>query len=107
MSEMKFFWFPSLNQRWMISYGFWILLLSGALSNFVGSPGAIQAFHLQALRDQKKIQLAQITEEVKKLKHESSRLQHSSLAQEKEIRKVLGYSKDDEIIFDFVPADSQ
>lgn len=104
---MKFLRFPSLNQRWILVFGLWTFLLSGALSNFVGSPGAIQGLRLKTMLEQKQSELSQIRKEVKKLQHESTQLEKSSIAQEKEIHRVLGYAGNDEIIFDFVPADHE
>jgi hypothetical protein len=35
------------------------------------------------------------------LKADADQLEHSKLVQQREIRRVLGYAADDEIIFDF------
>lgn len=108
---MRNFRLPSFRlapqQSWMILFGLWTFLLSGALSNFVGSPGALQILRLWGLRDHKQGQLRQIQAEVKQLQTTSNLLEHSSSYQEREIRRVLGYAAADELIFDFVPNGSQ
>jgi hypothetical protein len=80
-------------------------LLSGVLANCVGSPGILQAVRLRNYLGTKKDQLVVIQEEVKKLHLESLQLEHSRIAQEREVRRVLGYAASDEIIFDFNTTD--
>lgn len=91
----------SLNRRWLFFFGLWLLFLSGLLANFVGSPGIVQSVRLNSLLAAKKQQVAHAQEELQKLQKEATRLEVSRVAQEKEIRKVLGYAASDEIIFDF------
>jgi cell division protein FtsB len=55
--------------------------------------------------DQKKQQLISLNSEMKRLQFEVSKLEHNRVAQEKEIRRTLGYAATDEIIFDFVSSD--
>jgi cell division protein FtsB len=100
-SALKSLFSISLHQRWFIFFGLWLLLLSGLLANFVGSPGATQAIRLNNLLTAKRQQVASAQEELQKLQKEATRLEVSRVAQEKEIRKVLGYAASDEIIFDF------
>jgi len=97
----KLIWIPSLNQRWLMIFGLWILFLSGALPQFVGSPGIIQALRLHALLKTKEQQRIQLHDELKKLQTEAALLEQNRYFQEREIRKVLGYAAADEIIFDF------
>ena len=54
---------------------------------------------LQAKQDQ----LRYVQEDLKKLHAEAKLMETSQLAQEREIRRVLGYAAEDEIIFDFTP----
>jgi hypothetical protein len=85
----------------MFLFGLWILFLSGMLANFVGSPGILQAIRLKNLLESKKLQLAQAQEELRRLKTDAILLENNRFAQQREIRRVLGYAAGDEIIFDF------
>ncbi len=95
----------SLNQKWLILFCLWLLFLTGLFSSFLGSPGILQAMRLNALFEQRKLQLTVLNDEVQKLESDVEKLEHNRVAQEKEIRKILGYAAKDEIIFDFIPAD--
>ena len=94
-----------MNRTWLILFGFWLLFLSGILTGFVGSPGILQAVRLKNLLESKKTQLADGQRELQKIQIESSELERNPHAQMREIRRVLGYARQDEIIFDFTPTD--
>ena len=94
-----------MNRIWLILFTFWLLLLSGALTRFVGSPGILQAVRLKNLLESKKAQLTLAQQELQKLEMETSELERNPQAQVREIRRVLGYARPDELIFDFTPTD--
>lgn len=91
----------SPHQLWIGFFGVWLMLLSGVLSSFLGSPGWLQAYRLNNLLELKKAQLSKAQEDLKKLQFDTHRLETSRIAQEREIRRVLGYAGPDELIFDF------
>lgn len=93
------------NQVWMMVFGVWGVFLSGALSGFVGSPGIVQAVRLSNLLETKRTVLAEKESEIARLDQERIRLETSRAAQEREIRRVLGYAAADELIFDFTVAE--
>lgn len=93
--------FFSIHQKWASFFGLWLFLLSGVISGFVGSPGALQLFRLRGFLDMKTEQLLSVQNQVKRLEMETIQLNKNPYAQEKEIRRVLGYAARDEMIFDF------
>ncbi len=101
---VNFFELISIHRKWMLLFGFWLVFLSGALANFVGSPGVLQLMRLRNLQSLKEEQLSHLQDEVKTLQNQSLLLLNSHIAQEQEIRHVLGYAASDEIIFDFTPS---
>ena len=89
------------NRIWIGIFAVWGLLLSGFLSNVIGSPGVIQAVRLKILLDHKQAQAKQVQDLILSVQSESALLESSRAAQQREVRKVLGYAAPDEIIFDF------
>ncbi len=89
------------NELWLTLFACWILFLSGIVAGIVGTPGVIQAVRLRSLLYAKESQVHQMEAEVRTLDAERERLIESRVAQEREIRRVLGYAASDEIIFDF------
>jgi cell division protein FtsB len=96
--------FLTPNLRWLIAFSLWLLFLSGSLAGFLGTPGILQSLRLRNLLAAKKHQHLQLQEELRKLQTESSLLEKNRYAQEREVRKVLGYVAGDELIFDFTAA---
>jgi hypothetical protein len=94
----------SPNQIWIGVFGIWGLILTGAFSSALGSlvgPGVLQAIRLQNLLHSKTVQLDQIQTQINELQSETDLLEKSTVAQQREIRRVLGYAASDEIIFEF------
>lgn len=91
----------SPSQRWVLLFCFWMLLLTGSLARFVGSPGIVQAVRLQELLTAKQTELARLQADLRKLRNESEQLESNRWSQVREIRRVLGYAAQDELIFDF------
>lgn len=77
--------------------GIWVFLLTG----WWGPPGITQYLKLRRLSDQRRERLKVTREELLVAKQEAVSLETSPKAQEREIRRVLGYVSPDELIFDF------
>ncbi|MDR3608738.1 MAG: hypothetical protein P4M08_15345 [Oligoflexia bacterium] len=86
---------------WFATFGLWLFFLSGVLTPFFGTPGAIQALRLRHILETKQEQIAQHEDELLRLQTEADRLEKSRVAQQIEIRRVLGYAAPNELIFDF------
>jgi uncharacterized protein YlxW (UPF0749 family) len=91
---------------WILTFALWGVFLTGVVANFVGSPGFIQAIRLNSLLKSKQAEVVRMQDEMKHLQSDASQLERSRVAQQREIRRVLGYAATDEIIFDFTAADS-
>lgn len=91
---------------WLVIFGFWALFLSGALARFLGTPGALQAIHLRSLLEEKQTLLVDLQADITHLQSEAAELERSKVVQRREIRRVLGYAANDELIFDFNSPDS-
>jgi hypothetical protein len=91
---------------WLGIFGIWGILLSGAFAQLVGSPGVIQGVRLSGLLETRQLQLATLETELAQLRQEAARLEGCTLAQHREIRRILGYAASDEIIFDFGSPDA-
>lgn len=96
---MRFEWNP--HRVWLALFGVWMLLLTGLLNPWLEGPGLVQWWRLESLLSQKHSRLAEIENEVLALSSEQVRLERSGATQQREIRRVLGYVRPDEIIFDF------
>jgi cell division protein FtsB len=89
------------TKLWLSIFSLWTVILSGATATWTGPPGFIQAIRLRSLLSTKQLKVSGLQDEVQKLMLESHQLEKSKVAQQREIRKVLGYAAADEIIFDF------
>jgi cell division protein FtsB len=91
----------SVHRIWFGIFAVWAFFLTGALSGFVGGPGALQALRLQNLLHSKTGKLQNYQTQLAQIRSEASLLENSPVVQQREIRRVLGYVASDEIIFDF------
>lgn len=92
------------GRLWIFVFAVWGVILTGVLAGFFGPPGIIQAMRLRSLLAQKIEKTAMIEAGIARLDSEIKRLEKSTAAQEREVRRVLGYVASDEIVFDFAEA---
>jgi len=90
---------PGPTQLWLAIFAIWTISLSG----LVGMPGVFQSLRLKSLLNSKETQINQIQGDVKRLQQEVLGLEKNKVIQKREIRRVLGYAAQDELIFDFTP----
>ncbi|MEN9722719.1 MAG: Septum formation initiator [Pseudomonadota bacterium] len=91
----------SPHRFWIGLFSCWVLLLSGVFSSWFGGPGLLQWWRLERLLSQKQAHLTEVENEVLALSSEQTRLERSPATQHREIRRVLGYVRPDEMVFDF------
>ena len=91
----------SIHLRWGIFFLIWIIFLSGIFSNWIDSPGILQAFQAKVLLSHQRQAYAKAKERAQKLSKQARHLKTNPFAQEREVRSVLGYVQDDELVFDF------
>ncbi len=90
------------NRLWVAIFSLWLFLLSGVFHGFFGgSPGVFQWLQLRALLSDRQTELEKSQLEIAKLEADSVALETDRAVQEREIRRVLGYTSKNEIIFDF------
>jgi hypothetical protein len=99
MSKVHFEWNP--HRVWLALFGAWLVLLSGILTPWIGGPGIIQWWRLESLLSQRQERLSEVENQVLALSSEQVRLERSVATQQREIRRVLGYVRADEMVFDF------
>jgi cell division protein FtsB len=86
---------------WVLLFVIWGLFLSGGLSNWVGSPGLIQALELKKHKEKKLLEYESLKKEIAELRIHIQLLESDKKTQLREIRRVLSYIGPDELIFDF------
>jgi hypothetical protein len=99
MSKLNFEWNP--HRVWLALFGAWLILLSGVLNPWLGGPGVLQWWRLESLLSQRQDRLTDVENQVLALSSEQVRLERSVATQQREIRRVLGYVRTDEMVFDF------
>jgi cell division protein FtsB len=86
---------------WLALLALWLAFLSGGAAPWTGTPGVLQQMNLHSFLDSKQAEQAELQGEIERLRSEATLLEHSKTVQHREIRRVLGYAAEDEIIFDF------
>ncbi len=91
----------SLNRVWLSFFGIWLLLLSGILDFWIQSPGAKQWYRVSSMLRERRREIETVEARSAYLNQVARELQSNPVAQEREIRKVLGYLNDQEAVFEF------
>ena len=91
------------NRIWGAFFFVWVLLLSGILDFWVKSPGLKQWIKVNSQLDQKRLEISETEARTTLLLQISRELNSNTAAQEREIRKVLGYLDEQEAVFEFSP----
>ena len=89
------------HQAWIIFFAIWFLFLTGLLDFWSQSPGLKQWFKVQASVREKRQEIADIEAKTDVLHETARQLESNAVAQEREIRKVLGYLGEQEVVFEF------
>jgi hypothetical protein len=89
------------QKLWIGFFSLWFVLLTGVLDFWIQTPGLKQWIQLQLLLSDRKKQIEEVEGESQYLKLVESQLEGNSVAQEREIRKILGYVDQNEIVFEF------
>jgi cell division protein FtsB len=91
------------NQAWLIFFSLWALVLTGLFDPWIQSPGLRQWFRVRETLSDRRQEIAEIEARSTLLRQVASQLEANPVAQEREIRKVLGFLGDHEVVFDFAP----
>jgi len=93
--------FRNRNRFWLFFFAIWILLLSGIFEPWIGAPGLKQKIQVRNLLNETRAKSALVESEVASLEETRKQLETNPVAQEREIRKVLGYLAPGEVVFEF------
>ena len=91
------------HRVWLVFFGVWLLLLTGFLDFWVQSPGIKQWYRVASNLNERRQEIDLIESRSTYLHHVARELDSNSVAQEREIRKVLGYLGEQEAVFEFNP----
>jgi cell division protein FtsB len=89
------------TRAWIAFFGIWFILLTGTLDFWLQTPGLKQWYRVQANVSERRQEIADIEAKTGVLQEVAKQLESNSAAQEREIRKVLGYLGDQEVVFEF------
>ncbi|MBC7397911.1 MAG: hypothetical protein H7333_10755 [Bdellovibrionales bacterium] len=93
----------SMNRVWLGFFAIWSLLLSGLLDAWVQSPGLKQWMRVGETLKERRQEIADVEARTVLFQSMAKQLESNSVAQEREIRKVLGYLGEQELVFEFTP----
>jgi cell division protein FtsB len=91
-----------IRKLWMGFFTIWLILVSGLLDFWIQSPGLKQWLQVELLVQKKRQEIAEIETKSDSAKNIIHQLETNPVAQEREIRKVLGYLGEQEVVFELV-----
>ncbi len=91
------------NKAWLGFFCVWLVLLSGLLDFWFQSPGLKAWFKVKDSLNDRRDEIASVEAKTLILHEVSRQLDSNAVAQEREIRKVLGYLGENEVVFEFNP----
>jgi cell division protein FtsB len=91
----------SIRKLWIGFFGIWLILVSGVLDFWLNkSTGLKQWLQVELLVRERRQEIAEIEAKSESFKNVVYQLENNPIAQEREIRKVLGYLGNQEIVFE-------
>jgi hypothetical protein len=86
---------------WLLFFGVWLVLITGLLDFWMKSPGLKQWYQVENTLKDRRQEIVDIEARTDLLNNIAHQLEFNSVAQEREIRKVLGYLGENELVFEF------
>ena len=86
---------------WVGFFSVWLILLTGLLDFWLKTPGLKQWYKVQATLSHRRQDIAAVEAKTERMKETSKQLESNAVAQEREIRRVLGYLGEHEVVFEF------
>jgi hypothetical protein len=90
-----------INRIWAAFFAIWALILTGLLGFWLKSPGLKQWYSVNSTLREQRQEIAEVEARSLLLTNTAYQLEFNSVAQEREIRKVLGYLGEKELVFEF------
>jgi hypothetical protein len=96
-------WFAriSSDKLWMGFFFVWVFLLTGILDFWIQTPGLKQLWRVSSMLESRRQEIDGVEAKTALLSQIYRELQENPIAQEREVRKVLGYLGDQEVVFEF------
>jgi hypothetical protein len=91
----------NMNKVWAAFFAIWAILLSGTLGFWMKSPGLKQWYAVGSAVKDRRQEIATVESKSALMTSTIHQLEFNPVAQEREIRKVLGYLGDQELVFEF------
>ncbi len=91
------------NRLWLGFFAVWTILLTGLLDFWFHSPGLKQWYRVESSLHGVRQEIATIEAKTTLQLSVASQLESNVAAQEREVRKVLGYLGEQELVFEFTP----
>jgi hypothetical protein len=91
----------TVDRVWLAFFGVWMVLLTGVLDFWIQTPGLKQLWRVSSMLESRRHEIDGIESKTVLLNQVSKELQDNPIAQEREVRKVLGYLGDQEVVFEF------
>lgn len=93
----------TIDRIWISFFCVWLLLLSGVLDFWIKTPGLKQWYRVGSALEERRHEIDAIESRTVFLNQVSRELSLNPIAQEREIRKVLGFLGEQEAVFEFSP----
>lgn len=90
-----------VHRFWIFFFSTWFVLLSGVLDFWIKTPGLKQGWQVQQWLTQRNQEAEALELKAQQLKATKKLLESNRYAQEREIRRVLGYIQGNELVFEF------
>ncbi|NDF13706.1 hypothetical protein EB061_00045 [bacterium] len=90
-----------VDKVWIAFFSIWVVLLTGALDFWIQSPGLKQWWRVNTMLDVRRQEIDKVEEKTVLLQQVLRELQENPIAQEREVRKILGYLGEQEVVFEF------
>jgi len=91
----------NMNRVWFAFFAIWMILLTGTLGFWMKTPGLKQWHSVSSQVKERRQEIGTIEARSDLLINAAHQLEFNSVAQEREIRKVLGYLGEQELVFEF------
>ncbi len=89
------------NRVWLVFFGIWFLMLTGTIDFWVQSPGLKQWYKVQNTLSVRRQEIGDVEVRSASLHQIAKQLENNPVAQEREVRRVLGYLGEREVVFEF------
>jgi hypothetical protein len=91
----------NMNRVWFAFFAIWTLLLTGTLGFWMKSPGMKQWYSVKSALNERRQEIGAVETKTISMTNTIHQLEFNPVAQEREIRKVLGYLGEQELVFEF------